>query len=155
MKKLSIKDSKFLDTLLATGNLSEAAKAAGSKGKDVHSLSTRGGQILKRLEVTLDELMDLHGLTTSKLVKKLNEGLDATKVISCNIIAKDGEGMADAHSMTKDFIDIEDYPTRHKYIELAFKVRGLLRDKFEVDESQLDELISALKQGPVKNKVEE
>jgi len=124
MKTLSPKKRKFLDRYLETGNFAEAAKYAGSKGKDVNSLSKAGRLIYDSLRLEMPEFLEEMGLSDHHLVKKLKAGLDATKVISCNIIAKDGEGMADAHSVTKDFIDVEDYPTRHKYLKTALKLKG-------------------------------
>ena len=129
MKKLSIKQRKFWKAYTETGNLAEGARAAGSKAKDSHSLSQVGYQMLKSIEVSVDELLELKGLSDNKLLKVLEDGLNATKVISCNIIAKDGEGMTDAHSATKDFVDVEDYPTRHKYLETALKLKGHMDKK--------------------------
>jgi predicted transcriptional regulator len=58
-------------------------------------------------------------LNSSKLKKTLidvaKEGLHANKVISCNVISSDGEGMKDANSMTKDFVDVPDHQSRHKF----------------------------------------
>ena len=132
MKKLSIKQRKFWKAYLETGNLAEGARAAGSKAKDSHSLSQCGYQILKSIEVSIDELLELKGLSDNKLLQVLEDGLNATKVISCNVIAKDGEGMKDADSATKDFVDVDDYPTRHKYLETALKLKGHMKDKVEL-----------------------
>ena len=51
----------------------------------------------------------------NRLIKVAEEGLAANKVISCNVIANDGEGMKDANSMTKDFVDVPDHQSRHKF----------------------------------------
>lgn len=66
-----------------------------------------------------------------KLVKVANEGLDATKVVACNIIAPDGEGMKDANSMTKDFIDVPDHQTRHKFWHDLMAATGELKGDSE------------------------
>src|SRR3990167_3540697 len=68
------------------------------------------------------------GIDDDAIAESLNNGLKSTKVISCNVIAPSGEGMADAHSKTQDFIDVPDYQTRHKYLETALKLRGDLKD---------------------------
>ena len=34
--------------------------------------------------------------------------------------------------MSKDFIDVDDFPTRHKYIETGLKLKGHLRDKLDI-----------------------
>jgi len=57
------------------------------------------------------------------------EGMEATKVISTNVIATNSEGMADATSMTKDFIEVPDHPTRIKAADSVSKLKGLIVDK--------------------------
>ncbi len=60
------------------------------------------------------------------LIQVAKEGLAANKVISCNVIAPDGEGMKDANSMTKDFVDVPDHQARHKFWhDLAVAAGGL------------------------------
>jgi hypothetical protein len=41
--------------------------------------------------------------------------------------------MADAHSMTKDFVDVPDYQARIKAAELAGKFRGDFIERSQVD----------------------
>ena len=74
------------------------------------------------------------------------EGMEANKVISANIIAPGGDGMADAHSMTKDFIDVPDHPTRIKAADSVSKLKGLIIDKSQhgLDERILSVLCSVL-----------
>ena len=64
---------------------------------------------------------------------KYKEGLEATKVISANVIASNGEGMADANSMTKDFIEVPDYPTQLRANDSISKLKGYLSDKHDVN----------------------
>ena len=66
-----------------------------------------------------------------KLASTVIDALDATKVISANVIAPHGEGMADAHGTTKDFIDVPDFQARIKAAELAGKFRGDFLDRVE------------------------
>lgn len=132
MKKLSLKKRKFLDKYIETGNFAEAAQYAGSKGKDVNSLSKAGRVLYDSLRFEVADLMEEMGLNDQKLMTVLNDGLQANKNISCNIIALNKEGMKDADSVTKDFIEVEDHPTRHKYLETALKLKGHLKDKLEV-----------------------
>lgn len=62
-----------------------------------------------------------------KLIQVAQDGLEANKVISCNVIAKNGEGMSDANSMTKDFIDVPDHQARHKFWHDLCSAGGILR----------------------------
>ena len=109
--------------------MAEAAEYAGSKGKNSHNLHAAGRVLWDSLGLTISELMEEKGLSDEKLMRTLEDGLNATKVISCNVIARDGEGMADAHSTTKDFVDVDDFPTRHKYLETALKLKGHMDKK--------------------------
>lgn len=120
-KKLTLKQAKWLEVFIQTGNATEAAMQAYNC-KDRMSARNMGSENMAKLGIS--ELMDNMGLTDHKLISKLSEGLEATKVISANVIAKNGEGMADANSMTKDFIDVPDMPTQHKFLDTALKLKG-------------------------------
>lgn len=75
-----------------------------------------------------DAILVNAGIDDVSLGKLIAEGLQANKVISCNVIANDGEGMKDANSMTKDFIDVPDWQVRHKFLETILKLTGKLKD---------------------------
>lgn len=64
------------------------------------------------------------GLTDKLLIKKALQGLEAKKIISANIT------YGDANEKTNDFIEVDDFPTQHKYLEtgLAMLGRGTIRD---------------------------
>lgn len=72
-------------------------------------------------------LMEKHGITEKKLLTKLDEGLEAKKVISANIVKVQSDDptvvIQDAHAGTKDFIEVEDYIARHKYLDTAFRLK--------------------------------
>jgi hypothetical protein len=68
------------------------------------------------------ELMEKY-LPDEKIVRKIDEGLDATRVIS----AVKGTS---ANGGTTDFIDVPDFMARHKYIETSLKIKGKL-DNYE------------------------
>lgn len=74
------------------------------------------------------------------------EGMEANKVISANVIAPNGEGMADDHSMTKDFIEVHDHPTRIKAADSVAKLKGLIVDKSQhgLDERAVELILGAL-----------
>lgn len=65
------------------------------------------------------ELMEKH-LPDEKVIQTHESALEATKVVSARITGKD------ADSQTDDFIDVPDYPTRLKAVELAYKVKKKL-----------------------------
>ncbi len=85
-----------------------------------------------RVVQAIAELMDEMGLTDRRLLETLKDGLEANKVISANVIMPSGEGMKDAGSMTKDFIEVPDHDARHKFMTTGLKLRGHLKDKVDV-----------------------
>lgn len=84
-----------------------------------------------RIRSAMAKALERVGCTEDKIAEVVKRNLDAQKVISANIIAKSGEGMADAHSMTKDFVEVPDGPTQLKAAELAGKFRGDFTEKVE------------------------
>lgn len=78
------------------------------------------------------DLLEKSGVSDRLLAKKLKEGLDATKPISCNVYIKDLAGneleLKAADGLSKDFIDIEDYSTRHKYVVTSLELRGHIKN---------------------------
>ena len=67
-------------------------------------------------------------ITDNRLIDKYDQLLDATKVISANVINVNGDGMAEANSMTKDFIEVPDYPTQLKSADSISKLKGHMMD---------------------------
>lgn len=119
--RLTVKQSKWLDIYMETGNATEAAM-------QVYDVSGRGsaGQIghenLKKLDGHIKKVMEARGLGLGRIMDKLNEGLDAKKIISATII----EGkQREADSQTNDFIEVPDYEVRHKYLETASNWYGI------------------------------
>jgi len=58
------------------------------------------------------------------------EGMQANKQIAGIVI--NGK-LIDADSKTSNFVEVPDYPTRHKYWETLLKLKGRLKDKINDD----------------------
>lgn len=91
-----------------------------------------------RIKTAMALALERAGCTEDKIAEVVYRNMDATKVISANVIrgksdslADEKDGMADAHSMTKDFINVPDGPTQLKAAELAGKFRGDFIEKHE------------------------
>ena len=119
--KLNIKEQNFLKHYLATSSISEAAKLAGSKGKDVSSLYQAGRAIIDRLGITYQDILELNGLTEDFLSKKLAEGASCDKVEIATFRGKIVDEKA-----------FPDYSTRSKYIDMIHRVKGAYQDKIEL-----------------------
>ncbi len=106
----------------------EACRLAGYAETTVSSKATEIVDRVVGKSGGISAVMDEAGISDRKLVKKLAEGLDATKVISAVLIAPSGEEMKEASGATKDFIEVPDFIARHKYIESGLKLRGHLKN---------------------------
>jgi hypothetical protein len=124
--ELTIPDRKVMLGILQGKNPTQAMRDAGYAAA---TANTKAGKKLQKLAPTIQKLMEQRGLSDDRLLDVLDDGLRANKVISCNIIALDKNGMKDADSMTKDFVDVDDHPTRHKFLETALKLKGHMDKK--------------------------
>ena len=102
-----------------------------------------GYRMLKKVDISVNELMEMMGTTDAYLNQVLNEGLKATKVVSViPLKAKEAQpnspDLPDATSKNIEFIDVEDYPTRHKYLDTAFK----LKNKYPTEKKTVDLKVS-------------
>ena|SRR3990167_426086 len=132
-------------------------KEAGRAYKSLHpkvtdeSANVLGCRMLK--QVNYSDLLEEAGLTDALANQKMFEGLGATKQIGARKIvqgAKTGhEIKVDAMTDTDDFIEVEDYAIRHKYLETLYKLKKRLTDKVEVEGAIVVEGVVIYK--PVKN----
>lgn len=121
INKLTVKQRKFWSHYIQHHNLAHAAKHAGSKGKDVKSLSQIGYQILESLQLSMPELLNAEGLTDKLLAEKTLEGLNADRV---QLASYEGKFLDEKH--------FTDYPTRAKYLELLGRMKGVFIDRHEI-----------------------
>ena len=109
-------------------SIRKAAKKAGID-KNTGIKVEKSEAFKSEMHLALDKV----GCTSEKIATTVHRNLDAQKVISANIIAKSGEGMADANSMTKDFVEVPDSMAQLKAAELAGKYRGDFVEKSEME----------------------
>lgn len=133
-KELTLKQRKWLDVYLQTGNATEAAMQSYDC-KDRDSANAIGSENLAKLSYV--DFMEVAGVTDKLLQDKLLEGLDSTKQIGARKIvqgARTGhEIKVDATTDTDDFIDVPDYAVRHKYLETALKLKKRLVEKSDTN----------------------
>ncbi|MFZ5990135.1 MAG: hypothetical protein ACOYWZ_23825 [Bacillota bacterium] len=122
---LTPREKRLLKFLPTANSISEAMRKAGYSESVVNS-----GERLRLLQkVTIQEKMRELGLTDECFLNTLKEGLQAKKVISAMVVAPSGEGMKDANSMTRDFVEVDDYDCRHKYLVTGLRLHGHLNEK--------------------------
>jgi len=133
---MTLKQRKLAKGIAAGMNGKDAAIAAGYAPTSAKSTASDLLNHNLNVQAYLYRLMDRKGLTDSKLLTTLKDGLEANKVISATVILKAGdptvtERTADAKSV--DFIDVPDHPTRHKFLETGLKLRGHLQPDTKPD----------------------
>lgn len=125
------------DILIARALASGAkkGKACMAGGVSEKSAAKNSAEILAKpgVRAALAMAMDEAGVTTERIAQSLNEGLGATKVISANLLVlgkadKIESGIIDATEgspASQAFVRVEDYPTRHRYLETGCKLLDL------------------------------
>jgi hypothetical protein len=115
------------------------AQAGIDSGLSPKTAGQQVTEILKHPEVqnALITAMGKIGITDDCIAERLHALLFATKVISANVFAPgSGTDLADAGSITKDFVEIPDNVALAKGIEIACKIKGQYTDKHEIDIKQ-------------------
>lgn len=127
--KRTIKEKKFIKAYIENGgNITKSYLSVNPKYKG-NAACELGRQLLKKLELTDDEIMEELGMDDSYIMRKIKEGIEATKVVSVIPIKpkeaqENNPELPDANSKNVEFIDVEDYPTRHKYIDMLLKLKN-------------------------------
>jgi hypothetical protein len=136
--KRTLRERKFIKAYIEnSGNATEAYLVINPKTERERAREY-GYRMLQKVDISVTELMELMGTTDAYLNQKLNEGLEATKVVSV-IPTRPKEAqpncpdLPDANSKSLEFVDVEDYPTRHKYLDMAYK----LKNKYPAEKHEL------------------
>lgn len=119
--KLTRREAKCFKAYMDGLPLAECARQAGSKGKDDASLRVIAYNILQGINIDLKDLLFIEGLTGKKIAEKINQGLEAKKVIT-----------ASWEGMIKDERFYDDPATQAKYLEILGKMTGSFVDKLDV-----------------------
>lgn len=129
-KELTMKQREWLQSYMETGNATRSALIAyypdfpiekahadlSPEEKGIYNgAASVGWENLRKLEIEIKDLMDEAGLTDAFLIKKLNEQLEATRLYG------------------KNNLEHMDGSTRNKALEMAFKLKGKLKDKVELE----------------------
>jgi len=137
--KRTLRERKFIKAYIeSNGNATEAYLAINPNIKRENA-KEYGCRLLQNLNLSNDELLDEMGMTDAYLHQKLDEGLKATKVVSVIPIKPkeaqpNSSDLLKANSKSIEFVDVEDYPTRHKYLDMAYKLKSKYpSEKYKVE----------------------
>lgn len=131
------KETAYIKARAKGKSIRKAAKAA-----KVSTATAVRAEADPRIKSEMAVALEKAGATKDKIAQTVLEAMDATKVISANIVINQGkkgataneqDGMKPADGMTKDFVDVPDYQARIKAAELAGKFRGDFVEKSEVE----------------------
>jgi hypothetical protein len=130
-QRMSVRERKFFKHVAEGMSAQEAARKAGYAESFCKTKA-----YVKVSDGKFTEVLDKAGVTDEKIAETVLNGLDADKVISANVHSPTGEGMADAHGTTKDFIEVPDHPTRLKAADMAAK----MKDHYPKEKTPLEDL---------------
>lgn len=126
---LNTRQQKYKKNRLAGMNCYNAARAAG------YSQNVASKHIARLEEsVGIKDLFDRMGLTDTVLIEKHSQLLGAKKVVGYLHQYKKGEEggpiekLKPEEVISNEFLEVDDFPTQLKALELSYKVKGHLRD---------------------------
>ena len=137
--KRTLRERKFIKAYIENnGNATQAYIDVNPNVKR-DSAEVLGARMLGKVSITVSEFLDKAGVDDIFLSQKLREGLDAKKVISVVPIppkeANPSTGdLPDANSKNIEFIDVDDFNVRVKYLDMAYK----LKDAYPAEKHKLD-----------------
>lgn len=137
--KRTLRERKFIKAYIENyGNATKAYMAISPEISE-ESAAVLGFRMLRKVNISNDELMDMMGMTDAYLQEKLDEGLNATKTISVIPIppkqCEPGTGdLPKANSKNVEYVDVDDYAVRHKYLDTALK----LKNKYPATKHDID-----------------
>lgn len=106
--KRTLTERKFIDAYIkCNGNAAEAYRVTHPKYKGENA-KVMGCRKLTKVNLETTELLNEMDMTDQQLHQKLKEGLDSKK----SIIVKN------------KLLDVDDFPTRQKYLDMAYKLKG-------------------------------
>lgn len=153
LSKLSLKQRALLENYVARKNRTEAAIAAGYEVSNPNSregrkrLSAIGRQEMNRPDVkeALSLLLEKSNLGIMRLLDKISEGLEATKVVALVSLpaqrvgekSQSGNELIEASEQAQSYAEVPDMAVRHKYLETALALHGLPEKRKEELQGQL------------------
>lgn len=116
---------RFLDKYIENGGNATKAWEDTHPNCNHNSAKQQGFKMMQKLDLSLTELFDRMGISDGKLTKKLEEGLDAKKVLGLLPIPKDRKNSPlNSDQPQHKYLDVPDMGVRVKYLDMAFKLKG-------------------------------
>ena len=141
--KHTLRERKFIKAYIDNhGNATKAYMAISPEITE-ESAAVLGFRLLRKVKISNDELMDMMGMTDAYLQEKLDSGLNATKTISVIPLKpkeaqENSTDLPKANSKNIEFVDVNDFAVRHKYLDTAYK----LKNKYPTEKKDIDLKVS-------------
>jgi phage terminase small subunit len=130
---VKMRRKQIIKDILAGKTQQEAGISAGFSPK------TAADQVSKTLrnplvQDALQSAMEKIGMDDDYLADHHKQLIEATKVIAANVfVPGSATDLADAGSMTKDFVEVPDFQSKAKGLEMLYKLRGKFTEKHDVN----------------------
>ncbi len=127
---LTVQQRKLTKAYVRTGNKSKAGRLAGySHRQGAHRALNK-----PQVQASIQEIMEKQGITDERLMKVLDDGLNADKVLGyLHNYKKEKDGKVEKvgpnEVISNEFIDTPDHPTRHKYLITGLELKKHLKIK--------------------------
>lgn len=116
MIKRTVKEKKFIKAYIENGGNATKAYLACNPGVQRNSACELGSKLLRKIDISMNELMNEMGIDDNVLTNKLKEGLEATKLF----------GVMGT--------EIKDHASIVKYLDIALKLKA----KYPVEEKKVE-----------------
>jgi hypothetical protein len=120
-KQLNVRQRKAIKGIIAGKPRTTAFREAGYTAK---TAAFKSGPMLQKILESFPEIMDRKGISDDSLADSLKDGLEAMFIKTATF-----EGII---TDQKSFID---FPTRHKYLETALKLKNLIIENIKISGS--------------------
>jgi hypothetical protein len=122
--KLTVKQAKLINGIIAGKTKRQAAKDAGYSGNP-ESLSAGASQVLKKVNVqeAMMEAMTRAGIDADLLAGTIKRGLTATKGV---IVRDPGAVDSDESANSAFYEEVPDHAIRHRFLETSLKIAGVV-----------------------------
>ena len=121
INELTSVQKRFLKAYTETSNLAESARRAGLKCNTIANYSMKGRAMLNSLKLTMPEILEMEGVSDQTIAQTVSNGLSATKTV-----------LASFEGRFTDAREIDDHPTRHKFCDLASRLKGHMIERKEI-----------------------
>jgi hypothetical protein len=121
---VKMRRKKIIKDILAGKSLQESGIAAGFSPK---TAAQQVSQTLRNplVQDALLAAMEKIGMDDAYQADHHKQLIEATKVIAANVfVPGSSTDLADAGSMTKDFVEVPDFQSKAKGLEMLYKLRG-------------------------------